>query len=53
LRSPEEAMAGWLDSPGHCANLMDPSFTEMGAGYAVNPNSKAGTAYWTQVFGRR
>jgi uncharacterized protein YkwD len=53
LRSPEDAMAGWLDSPGHCANLMDPSFTEMGAGYAVNPNSKAGTAYWTQVFGRR
>jgi uncharacterized protein YkwD len=53
LRSPEDAMAGWLDSPGHCANIMDPGFTEMGAGYAINPNSKAGTAYWTQVFGRR
>jgi uncharacterized protein YkwD len=53
LHSPEEAMAGWLDSPGHCANLMDPSFTDMGAAYAINPNSKVGTAYWTQVFGRR
>ncbi|MGZ5198170.1 MAG: CAP domain-containing protein [Telluria sp.] len=53
VRSPEDAMAGWLDSPGHCANLMDPAFTEMGAAYATNPNSKSGTAYWTQVFGRR
>jgi uncharacterized protein YkwD len=53
VRSPEDAMTGWLDSPGHCANLMDPGFTEMGTGYAINPISKAGTAYWTQVFGRR
>jgi uncharacterized protein YkwD len=53
VRSPEDAMAGWLDSPGHCANLMDATFTEMGAAYAVNPISKTGTAYWTQVFGRR
>lgn len=52
-RTPEEAMQGWLDSPGHCANLMNPSFTEMGAGYAINPNSKIGSAYWTQVFGQR
>jgi uncharacterized protein YkwD len=32
---------------------MDATFTEMGAAYAVNPISKTGTAYWTQVFGRR
>lgn len=48
--TPEEAVAGWLDSPGHCANLMDPGFTEMGAAYFVNPSSKTGRAYWTQVF---
>jgi uncharacterized protein YkwD len=51
LRTPEEAVAGWLDSPPHCANLMDPGFTEMGAAYAINPNSKTRRAYWTQVFG--
>jgi uncharacterized protein YkwD len=50
LASPEEAVAGWLDSPGHCANLMNPGFTEMGAAYAINPASETGTAYWTQVF---
>ncbi|GAB3467946.1 CAP domain-containing protein [Massilia terrae] len=48
-RTPEEAVQGWLDSPGHCANVMGP-FSEMGTGYALNPKRKTGTAYWTQVF---
>lgn len=50
LPSPEEAVAGWLSSPGHCANLMHPGFTQMGAAYAINSASEAGTLYWTQVF---
>lgn len=41
----------WLKSPGHCANIMTPGFTEMGIAYAVNPKSDAGI-YWTQVFAR-
>lgn len=50
-RTPEEALASWLDSPGHCANIMNPRFTEMGAAYAVNPENDNRTAFWTQVFG--
>jgi uncharacterized protein YkwD len=50
--SPEEAMAGWLASPGHCANIMDRSFTEMGAAYGVNAGGAAPHVYWTQVFGQ-
>jgi uncharacterized protein YkwD len=49
--SPEAAVAGWLDSPGHCANIMHPGFTQMGAAYAINPASESGTVYWTQAFG--
>ncbi|MGA6096598.1 CAP domain-containing protein [Stutzerimonas marianensis] len=41
---------GWLASPGHCANLMNPAFSELGAAYAVDPQSDAGI-YWTAVFG--
>ncbi|MCK9801536.1 CAP domain-containing protein [Pseudomonas sp. MAFF 302030] len=41
---------GWLASPGHCANLMNPSFRELGAAYAVDPKSDAGI-YWTTLFG--
>ena len=48
--STQQAVAGWLDSPVHCANLMNPNFREMGAAYAINPDSKA-ISYWTQVFG--
>ena len=50
-RSPQEAVEGWLASPGHCANLMNPQFSEMGAGYAVSRVRLPGFAYWTQVFG--
>ena len=40
--SPEIAMAGWLKSPGHCANLMQPGYTEIGVAFAVSPTSKMG-----------
>jgi uncharacterized protein YkwD len=50
IRSPDEAVAGWLQSPGHCANIMGAAFTDTGIAYAINPNNKTGTAYWTQVF---
>ena len=49
--SPQEVVAGWLRSPGHCANLMEPRFTDMGVAYAVDQKSEAGI-YWAQVFGR-
>jgi uncharacterized protein YkwD len=47
---PEDAVAGWIKSPEHCANLMNPAFTEMGAAFAVDPKSEMGV-YWTQAFG--
>jgi uncharacterized protein YkwD len=47
----EVVVNGWLDSPGHCANIMDTQYTEMGIAYLVNRKSDAGI-YWTQVFAR-
>jgi uncharacterized protein YkwD len=47
----EEAVQGWVDSPGHCVNLMNPAFTEMGAAYAVDNERRGGNIYWTQVLG--
>lgn len=46
----QQVVEGWLASPSHCYNLMNPDFREMGAAYASNPQSQA-TIYWTQVFG--
>ena len=48
--SASKAMAGWLASPGHCANLMNPMFTQVGAGYATEARSDEGV-YWTMMFG--
>lgn len=45
----ESVVQGWLDSPGHCANLMGKQFEEMGIAFHVEPKSKA-TIYWAQVF---
>jgi hypothetical protein len=50
--SPQQVVAGWLASPGHCANMLSPDFAEMGAAYALNPQA-AMEIYWTQVFARR
>jgi uncharacterized protein YkwD len=41
----------WLASAGHCANIMDPGFTEMGAATAANRASEEPRPYWVQVFG--
>lgn len=49
-RKPEDAVAGWLKSPPHCANLMNGAFSEMGVAYAVNSKSEMGV-YWAQEFG--
>ena len=44
--SAEEAVAGWMASPGHCANIMDPRFREMGV--AVAQGRKPSHFYWVQ-----
>jgi uncharacterized protein YkwD len=41
----ESVMTTWIESPGHCANIMNPSFTELGVAYSMNPESEAGL-YW-------
>lgn len=46
--TPDEVVAGWLRSPGHCENIMDPRFAEMGIAYASGQGSKKGL-YWVQV----
>ena len=47
-KSADEVVQGWLDSPGHCENIMDPRFAEMGIAYAPGHASKHGL-YWVQV----
>ncbi|MEJ2453369.1 MAG: CAP domain-containing protein [Candidatus Thiodiazotropha sp.] len=48
----QAAMDAWIASPGHCANLMNPNFMEMGAAMGSDPESTYGI-YWTQDFAAR
>lgn len=50
LDSADKVVEGWLASPGHCANIMNPQFDALGAAYGSDPQSDAGI-YWTALFG--
>jgi uncharacterized protein YkwD len=52
--TPAEVVQGWMDSDGHCANIMSPMFKEIGVGfYEGEPNNPYynENLYWTQNFG--
>lgn len=45
----DEVVAGWLASPGHCENVMEARFTQMGIAYVDKPASRYGII-WVQLF---
>jgi uncharacterized protein YkwD len=44
-RTPESVVEGWMNSPGHRANILNCGLTEIGVGHHQR--------YWTQNFGTR
>jgi uncharacterized protein YkwD len=48
-RDADSVVRGWLNSPGHCANIMGAQYREMGVAYVYDKKSDAGI-YWSQVF---
>jgi uncharacterized protein YkwD len=49
-RTPQDVMTGWMNSPGHRANILNCALHEIGVGYATSSSSQYGV-YWTQDFG--
>ena len=45
--TPQAMFDGWMKSPGHKANMLDPDFTEIGLGYVTGGYYHH---YWTAVF---
>lgn len=43
----EHVVDGWIKSNGHYANIMGSTYTQIGAGYAVDAN---GQTYWVHMF---
>ncbi|MEG1992568.1 MAG: CAP domain-containing protein [Acetivibrio sp.] len=46
-KTPKEVVEGWMNSPGHRANIMNPQFSRIGVGHSKTGN---GTPYWVQLF---
>ncbi len=53
--TPESVVEGWMNSPGHRENILNPEFTSIGIGYDNAPDDNNSfndfDVYWTQVFG--
>jgi uncharacterized protein YkwD len=48
----DEVMAGWMKSPGHRRNLLDPRFAELGTGLVAAKSKEGGyRVLWVQAFG--
>lgn len=52
--SAASVVEGWMNSPGHRANILNCGYNELGVGYAQGAsNGYTQGIYWTQVFGTR
>ena len=49
-RSPESVVRAWMKSPGHCRNILNPLFHELGVSFTFEARSPYKT-YWVQAFG--
>lgn len=49
-RTAKEAMDGWLSSPGHCRNIMNPVYEDAAVTCVIKTPTEY-TTYWTNVFG--
>jgi uncharacterized protein YkwD len=50
IDTPQKIVNAWLESDSHCANLMNPHFTEMGM-VRITDETALYTNYWGQNFG--
>lgn len=48
----DSVMNGWVDSDGHCANLMSPNFTQVGLACVPGTSTSTYNTYWTMDLGR-
>jgi uncharacterized protein YkwD len=50
-RSVAAVVAGWMASPGHCANIMQASFRDIGVACVNGGAGNAYATYWTMALG--
>lgn len=48
-QTPAEVVEGWMNSPGHRANILNENFNQIGIGYAYRYGTNY-SHYWIQIF---
>ncbi len=51
--TPRQVVAGWMGSFGHCQNILDPDFADVGIGVVAHRLLRYGPSVWTLDFGLR
>jgi uncharacterized protein YkwD len=51
--TPAQVVRGWMASTGHCQNILNPSYADVGTGVSPHPVAgfASGPSTWTQDFG--
>lgn len=50
--TPQQVVSAWMESPGHCRNILDPDYRSVGTGVVDRPipGFSSAPATWTQDF---
>src|SRR5436305_1535596 len=51
FQTPRQVVSAWMASPGHCRNILDPTFADVGTGVSTHRLAQYGASTWTQDFG--
>jgi uncharacterized protein YkwD len=54
-QTPADVVLGWMNSPGHKTNMLNPTYTQIGIGYVWNKNDELQTNYfhyWVMKLGK-
>jgi uncharacterized protein YkwD len=49
--TPRAVVSGWMHSAGHCRNILDPAFRDVGVGVVARGVRPYRGATWTEDFG--
>jgi uncharacterized protein YkwD len=51
FQTPRQVVTAWMASPGHCVNILDPTYADVGTGVSSHRLGPYGPSTWTQDFG--
>jgi uncharacterized protein YkwD len=51
FQTPRQVVSAWMASDGHCRNILDPTFADVGTGVSTHRLGQYGPSTWTQDFG--